>query len=163
MSNNAEKLSSVGKFRGIVHAIITRLDTQFSKLENLLEIMHSDSVMIEARTEKLNNLDSNLKKHHFTIIDLIDKDQEKLEREQAVFDDDENKVTNMIDHLIQFVHKNSAAGCGPAPGLRIWSNLSIKTLLPVVASPTGLEMTRAPMIVDQIRNQTESWQALKVS
>ena len=53
------------------------------KLEDKPEITHSDSVMIQAHTERLNSLDSDFMKHHFTIIELVDEDQDTLERECA--------------------------------------------------------------------------------
>ena len=81
MSNNVGKLSLARKFRGIARAMITRLEVQISKLENKHEITHSDSVIIFKDTQKLKSLDSDFKKHHFTIIELVDEeDLETLER-----------------------------------------------------------------------------------
>ena len=57
--------------------------------------------MIQGHTERLNSLGSDFKKHHFTIIELVDKDQETLEQEQALLDDHHDKTTNMMDHLIR--------------------------------------------------------------
>ena len=73
MSDNARKLFSVRKFRRIVCAMITRLETQILKLEGKPEITHSDSMMIQDQTEKLNSPDSDFKKHHFAIIELINE------------------------------------------------------------------------------------------
>ena len=67
-SNNAGKLSLARKFQGIAHAMINHLEAQISKLENKPEITHSDSVMIQAHTERLNSLNSDFKKHDLTII-----------------------------------------------------------------------------------------------
>ena len=100
MSDNAGKLSSARKFRGIARAMITHLEVQISNLEEKPEIMHSDSVIIEAHTERLISMDSDFKKHHFTIIELVDEDQETLEWEQALLDHHEDKMTNMMDRLI---------------------------------------------------------------
>ena len=82
MSDNAGKLSSLRKFRGTARAMITCLEAQFSKLEDKPEIMHSNSAMIQAHMERLNSLESDFKKH-FTIIELMDEDQETLEPQQA--------------------------------------------------------------------------------
>ena len=54
MSDNAGKLSSARKFRGIARAMITRLEAQIPKLEDKPKISHSDSVMIQGHTERLN-------------------------------------------------------------------------------------------------------------
>ena len=55
--------------------MITSLERQISKLEDKPEIAHSDSVLIQGHMEKLTFLDSDFKRHHFAIIDLIDEDQ----------------------------------------------------------------------------------------
>ena len=67
--------------------MITSLEALIFKLEDKPEIMHSDSVTIQGHTEKLSSLDSDFKKHHVTIIELVDEDQETLEREQGLLDD----------------------------------------------------------------------------
>ena len=81
MSANAGKLSSARKFREIACGIITGLEPQISKLEDKPQIKHSNSVIIQAHTERFSSLDSDFKKHHFTITELVDKDQATLERE----------------------------------------------------------------------------------
>ena len=101
MLNNAGKLSSAGKLRGIPCATLTCLEVQIAKLEDKPENIHSDPVMIQGHTEKLNSQDSTFRRHHFAIIDQIDEDQEMLEQEQAVLNDHEGKVINMMDRLIQ--------------------------------------------------------------
>ena len=92
--------SSARKFRGIACAAIIHLEAQISKLEDKPEIMHSDSVMIQAHTERLNYLDFDFKNHCFTIIELVNEDQGTLEREQALLDNHEDKATNMMGCLI---------------------------------------------------------------
>ena len=61
-----------------------------------------------------------------------------LEQEQVVLDDHEDKVTKMMDRLLQLSH--------------------VKLSLLIVARPVGLEVTYmyALMIVDPIRNQTKT-------
>ena len=106
MSNNSGKLSLARKFRGIARPIITCLETQITKLETKPEIMHSDSVVIQRQTEKLKSLDSEFKKHHYTIIELVDEeDLGTLEREQAQLDEHEDKRANTMDRLIHLGRK----------------------------------------------------------
>ena len=68
MSDKARKLSQARKFRETVNGMITRLEAQISKLEDEPEITYSDSVRIQAHTERFISLDSDFKKHHFHII-----------------------------------------------------------------------------------------------
>ena len=93
MSDNAGKLSQERKFRETVQGMITRLQVQISKLEDKPEIMYSNSVKIQAHTERFISLDSNFKKYHFHIIELvIEKDEETLGWEQAVLDVHEDRM-----------------------------------------------------------------------
>ena len=80
--------------------MISRLDVQISKLEDKHQIIHGDSLMIQGRTEKLCSVDSDFNKHHFTIIELVDEDQETVERVQALLDDHVDEMTYMMDRLI---------------------------------------------------------------
>ena len=73
MSDNAGKLSQARKFRRTVCEMLTRLEGQISKLENKSKITYSTSVRIQAHTERFIFLDSDFKKHHFHIIELVDK------------------------------------------------------------------------------------------
>ena len=105
MSDYAGKLSQARKFRGIMRGMITHLETQISKMEIKSEITHSDSVIIQGQTEKLKSLDSDFKRHHYTMIELVDEeDLETLDQEQAVLDDHDNKIANMMDRLIRLSH-----------------------------------------------------------
>ena len=61
--------------------------------------------------------------------------------EQAVLDDHEDKVANMMDRFIQLNHT--------------------KPLLPIVAPQVGLDTTHTPTIVEQIRNQTKRLESIE--
>ena len=77
MSDNARKLSQARKFRGTMHGMITHLEVQVSKLEEKPEITSSNSVRIQAHTEKFIFLYSDFKTHHFHVIGLVDEDDEE--------------------------------------------------------------------------------------
>ena len=97
MSDNAGKLSLARKFWRIACVMITCIGVQISKLENKAEITHNDFVIIQGHTEKLKSLASEFKKHHFTIIELVDEeDLETLEQEQAQLDNHEDNTTKVI-------------------------------------------------------------------
>ena len=122
MSDNAGKLSSVRKFKGIVHTMVTRLEAQISKLEEKPEITASGSMMIQAHTERFNSLDSDFKKHHqLHIIELVDEEHlETLEREQALLDDHEGKMNDIMDRLIWLGHtKPSLSVVAPPISLEV--------------------------------------------
>ena len=105
MSDNAGKLSQASKFRRSVHGMITLLELQISKVENKPEITYSDSVRIQAHTERFISQDSDFKKDHFHIIELVNEEvKETLEWEQALFDDHEDRINDIMDCLTQLGH-----------------------------------------------------------
>ena len=55
--------------------------------------------MIQAHMQRLNSLNSDFNKHHFTIIELVDEYPETLEQEQALLDNHENRMTNVMECL----------------------------------------------------------------
>ena len=88
--------------------MITRLEAQISKLEHKPEIMYSDSVRIQAHTERFISLDSNFKKHHFHITELVDEeDEETLKQEQAILDDHDDRMNEIMDRVTQLGHAKS--------------------------------------------------------
>ena len=108
MSDNTRKLSQARKFRGTVHRMITRLEVQVSKLEEKAEITSSDSVRIQAHTEKFISLDSGFKTHHFHVVRLVD--EETLKREQAILDEHEDRMSEIIDRLTQLSRHHQHRG-----------------------------------------------------
>ena len=108
-----------------MHGVITCLEMQIIKMETKPEITHSDPVIIQGQAEKLKSLDSEFKRHHRAIVDLVDEeDVGTLEQEQAVLDDHEDKTANMMDGQIQLHH--------------------IKPSLTVAAPPMSLETAAEP-------------------
>ena len=109
MLDNAGKLSQARKFRGTVRGMITRLETQISKQEDKPEITSSDSVRIQPHNERIISLDSDFKTHHFRIIGLVDEeDEETLKRKQAILDEHEDRMNEIMDHLNQLSHSKSS-------------------------------------------------------
>ena len=85
--------------------MITRLEVQISKLKNKPEIMLSDSVRIQAHTVRFISLDSDFKKYHFHNIELVDEeDKEPLGWQQALLDDHDDRMNDIIDRLTQLGH-----------------------------------------------------------
>ena len=105
--------------------MITRLEALVSKLEDKPEVTSSDSVRIQAHMEKFISLDSDFKTHYFHIIGLVDEDDEEtLKRVQAILDDHEDRMNEIMDCLTQLSHS--------------------KSLPTVVAPPMGLETAAEP-------------------
>ena len=91
-------MSQARKFRGTVREMITHLEAQISMLEDKLEITSSDSVRIQAHTERSIFLNSDFKTHRFHIIGLVDKeDEETLKLEQAILDHHEDRMNEIMD------------------------------------------------------------------
>ena len=119
MSGNTGKLSQARSFRGTVRGMITCLEAPISKLEDKPEITASDYVRIQAHTERIISLDTDFKTHHFHVIELVDEDDEDtLKQEQAILDDHEDRMNEIMDHLTQLSHsKSSPTIVAPSMGL----------------------------------------------
>ena len=78
MSDNAGKLSQTRKFRGTVHGMITHLEAQISKLEDKPEITSSESVRIQAHTQRFISVDSDFKHTTSTSLNWSTKKMKKL-------------------------------------------------------------------------------------
>ena len=98
MSDNARKLSSARKSRGTVCGMITCLEAQISKLEAKPEITYSDPLRIQTHTERFIFQDYDFKTHHFHIIKVVDEENvETLKREQAISNDHEDRMNEIMD------------------------------------------------------------------
>ena len=51
--------------------------------------------------ENLKEYDANFRRHHFTVMELVNEDD--LVAEQAILDEHADKVMNYIDHLQQLI------------------------------------------------------------
>ena len=69
----------------------------------------SDLLTVERLSNKIKVLDAELKDHHYTVIDLVGDDEQKLDEEQAVMDDHKDKVAEITEHLQQLRPESKAA------------------------------------------------------
>ena len=117
--NNAGKLSQARKFRGTVRGVITLLEMQITKLEDKPEITSSGCVRIQAHTERIISLDTDFKKYHFHLIGLVDEfDEDALTQEQAMVDDHDDRINDIMNRLTQLSHyKSSPTVAAPSTGL----------------------------------------------
>ena len=99
-----------------MRGMITPLEAQVSKLEEKPEITSSDSVRIQAHTEKFISLDWDFKTHHFHVIGLVDEeDEENLKWNQAILEDHEERMNEIMNRLTQLSHSKSSPTVATPP------------------------------------------------
>ena len=101
MSN---ELRSVRRKRGVVRGQVTRIRTRLSQLRK--ETDDPQTVLTHARrmASRLDELDTEFKKHHFTLVELIEKEDD-VDSEQIVLDEHEDIVADLtiqVEQLITF-------------------------------------------------------------
>ena len=94
------KLSGRWKSRGIVHASITKLKHHVAELEFKGTLSSTKCLTAQWLKQNLEALDAQFKQYHLTIVDLI-RDEGELGAEQAVLDECDNSVADLLDYLQQ--------------------------------------------------------------
>ena len=84
--------------RGMVWGNITRMETKLTKLEDKETLTEKEQRTVSKMGKKPEALSTKFKAYHCAIVEQI-KDQNKLAEEQAVLDDHEDKVDNLMEHL----------------------------------------------------------------
>lgn len=89
------ELTKLRRRRGVTRSSITRLEKRVGELEALsrqpTNIEHAKELL-----RKLESLDSEFKKVHFEIVDIIDeRDDETWEREQEILDEHDDQVDSL--------------------------------------------------------------------
>ena len=113
---NARALSTQRKRRGVVKASITRLSSRLKEFESKVEEPTTQDHAQRLAT-KLETLDAEFKTHHFSLIDLIDDDDdETLEKGQETLDQHDDDVTTLAVR-IQTTARYSP---GPEPAILDW-------------------------------------------
>ena len=88
------------KRRGVARASVTRLFDNVSALEAKEKLGQGDRLAIQRLIRKFETLTEEFQSYHYAIVDQVD-DEEVLEQEQAIFDDEENRVADLMDRLNQ--------------------------------------------------------------
>ena len=96
-------LSSNRKKRGVVRASMTKLRTRLGELEAVRDADNAD----QAR-RRLDTLFEEYKVHHFSVIDLLDSDDE-LAEEQEVFDTQDEEVTQLALRLERLISSSDTS------------------------------------------------------
>ena len=100
-------LSWAKRQRGTACASITRLKENVGKLEERAELSRTDHLMISRLIKKLKNWDSELRKKHDVVLDLVEDDSEVLKQEQRIYDKHDKKFSMLLSfHLQELARKN---------------------------------------------------------
>ncbi len=95
--------SNLRKRRGVLRASITRLGGRLTELEGTVDQPRTAD-HAKQQLNKLQSIESDFKKLHFELIDLIDdEDEDAMETEQGVidkFDDDVSDITIRLEVLM---------------------------------------------------------------
>ena len=109
---STQAASNLRKRRGVSCSSVTKLNKHITELGNITD---THRIIDPARQmfTKLQTFDSDFKKSHFDLIDLIDEtDTTALDNEQAVidkFDDDVSSYTLRLEALIKHAHHTPRA------------------------------------------------------
>ena len=94
------ELNLARRRRGVAISSITRLEKHVLELEGKEKLSHKDEVAIKGYVKRLENLDSDFKGFHCSVIELVEEDEGVLLEEQAKLDDHEDRVTDFMSHLL---------------------------------------------------------------
>ena len=79
---------------------ITCLKKHVLNLKDKDSLSHQDEVAIKGYLKRLEDLDSEFKSYHSTIMDLVEDDEDVLKQEQVKLDDHEDKITDLMSRLL---------------------------------------------------------------
>ena len=80
-----------------MRASITRITTKLKDLEDKTDHA-STSDLAQGMARKVESLDTEFRKHHFELVDLVD-DEEALSREQEILDDHDDDVAELTTRI----------------------------------------------------------------
>ena len=103
MTEEKRTLTTNWKWRGVIHASITRLDGRISELEGKHKSLPADHLSTQRLLTKLNELDTEFKSYHFGIVDLISKGS--LNTEQEIVDEHDDQTVSLATCLQQLISK----------------------------------------------------------
>ena len=109
----AEAHTATRRRRGTVQASITKLEMRIQRWEEEDGLSSFDHLSVQCHVENLKEHDADFRRHHFTVVELVNEDD--LVAKQAILDEDADKVTDYMDCLQQLLpipenafHKASA-------------------------------------------------------
>ena len=97
----AEALTAARRRRGTVRASITKFEARVKRWEEKDTLSASDHLSIQRDIETLKEYDSEFKKNHFAVVELVDEGE--LAGEQTTLDIHTDKVTDLLERLIRLL------------------------------------------------------------
>ena len=112
------------RHRGVTHASITKLADRISELEMKVTLFPPDKFKAQQFQKKLESLDTDFKDYHFNVVNLIEE-EEGLEREQAVLDEHDDRVTDLSYCLQQLLIPDmQGSKAGPDPWQHLYKRMT---------------------------------------
>ena len=84
--------------RGVAKASITKLADRVIELERKPKLTNTERLTAQRLQQRLLELDGDFKRFHFSIVDDLESEEDQ-EREQAIIDDQDTKVTDLFTRL----------------------------------------------------------------
>ena len=116
----SREITNLKKRRGTVRASVTNLKNRVSELEARADIAPA-SRLESARQHKvkLTTHDSDFRKHHFELIDLLESTDD-LDREQRVLDEHDDIVTSLFTRLECVINDHTGTTLPSAPAREVF-------------------------------------------
>ena len=107
--SKAQNLPATRWQRGLVRTSVTCLERCLNKLEAKDNLSSTDLLAVEWLFKKVEALDIEFKPQQYAVIDLVGDDEHVLDEEQAVMEEHEDKVAEIIEHLQELPPEAKAA------------------------------------------------------
>ena len=86
--------------RGMLRDCLTRIEREIVNLEKKVDLMDEDQRKIERLIDQIKNNDTDFEQRHLDVLDIVSEDDEDmLQREEAMFDEQVNRVTELSERL----------------------------------------------------------------
>ena len=94
--DKATQLNSAWRRRGVVKASVTRLEDRIQIYELRQELSNADKLAIQRLLKKLEKQDTEFKKYHYAIVELLEEEDD-LEEEQVI-------ASIILNFLVVYIH-----------------------------------------------------------
>ena len=96
----SDNVVTVRKRRGKVRGRLTRIEREIVDLERKDELNDQDQCKVDRLITQIKDNDSEFKQRHLEVLNFVtEEDDDTLQREENVFDEHVNRVTELIERL----------------------------------------------------------------
>ena len=85
------------RWRGTVRASITKIVSCVADMERRAPLSPTDEIVAKQMEQKMYDLNKDIRGYHYSILDLMEEDED-FDEEQAILDEHEEKISNILDH-----------------------------------------------------------------